>query len=84
VPLFSKPPELIGKFVHGKIRVSGEHSVDGDMVDGEFVRSHGLHWIIAALIIVGKSFESIVKNYKNTFQVIWPGGQWYFFDCFCK
>lgn len=39
--------------MHGKIRVPDEHSVDGDMVDGEFVKTHGLHWVIAALIIVG-------------------------------
>ncbi|KAI6184738.1 Amino acid transporter, transmembrane family-containing protein [Aphelenchoides bicaudatus] len=48
-----KPPQFMGKFVHGKIRVADEHSVDGDMVEGEFVKSHGLHWITAALIIVG-------------------------------
>lgn len=39
--------EVAAKFVHGKIRVPDEHSAAGDMIGGEFVRSHGLHWIIA-------------------------------------
>lgn len=47
--------ELVGniKFVHGKFQEPEEHTKDGDMVDGEFIRSHGLHWATAALIIVG-------------------------------
>jgi hypothetical protein len=48
-------PQLIAKFVHGKIVEPDVHSIDGDMQNGEFMRSHGIHWLTAGFIMIGES-----------------------------
>jgi hypothetical protein len=35
------------------IATISSESGDGEMVNGEFIKSHGMNWIVAALFLVG-------------------------------